>query len=1732
MYAFLLLFFSLLISYSTSFSAPEINAELAAVLTENPTETVLSLNSPSVEISSIAMENQDFSSVAAFGESHVGQIGMPDLPAVYRTVIIPTGVEVSLRIINDQYSTEDVTSQLLPYTGEEDALNIGIVKTPANVFPPEPVVLGSQKTFRGRQLIDITYYPVQFDPVKNQLIHHENLEVALEFSPEANSNDSPDESIEAPLTRGSYRFLKALTLNPPRRDDNGEALPRGGYLIVAGGGFNNAEDDINALADWKRACGHHVEVVMGETNYTDIINEYIEPAFEEWDPPLEYVCLIGAFGNPNAYNSMGDVYYGLLEGNDHISEVAVSRLSASSANQAQTVIRRALSYQSDPYTGNDMDWCTKAGSISLNVNHWNLPVNYTMHWVAEAERRSGMSTVWKNYYSENNNDGSLNTWFENRVGIVFQRGGQNGSGFQESVFPVFISAGGGHIFDTWNSMWNQGSPNQLRGPSVAAGSQHNQETIACNALVGGMARALLIDGMPVGWARAFAVAMLDYGNCGNFNTYYTEFNLYGDPGQIVWRGIPKEITVQHPERISTGSNRIDVFVEDPEAEIGVPNALVTLTQPGELLSWEYTNEYGECNLSIDPDLEDYVIITVTKDGIIPYSAEIEIEVSDVNLNVTGVRIDDGENGNGDGILNPGETVDLYLTLVNCGNSETAENISGMLQKDSRFIMLENAEFEIGEIRVDQEVEIEEPIVLTLDPSAPGDADLGLNVKLTSGGQSWQNDIFIEVQGPKIQLANIISGEIIEEGLSDLVLQLNNLGDIASSEMTATLISNSYEIHVIDNDTEFESMRPGGQDSATVRSLRINLSTFIVGNFSIPMQLLMLAEGGTIPDTLDFDLLIGRPGDGNPVGPDEYGYICFDDTDTLWQQHPTYEWIEINPDERECDYEGSRLGGNRSDNFAHEMELPFTFTYYGEDFDEVTIAENGFLAMGDDIEDLVQTENFPLDRCMNGSFGMLAPYWDDLRFPGNARDIFTCYVEDEDIFIVEWYKDDLIFEIILYDPEVYSNVSGDGKILFQYREVPQSSAGNAPSYFSAGISSPDGKYGIDYSSDHDYPVGAAEIANRRAMLFTTAPQYRSGVLYGHVIDERTRQPIPDAVVFTEHSISAVTDNEGYWRTDIAPADLLFSVTAAKAGYNDSTLFENTVGFGDSIEINFSLLHPEFTPSRMNFETTLDSDYVEIIPFNIRNTGNGPLNWTLKRELPGVANTSPWESRETFAASDSTGDARLEGVVFANNYFYLSGSNIMDGNDRLNMIWILDRDFCLVDSFEQPGEERYGMRDLAWDGELLWGCDGELLLGFTTEGEVEVSIRCPDGSLCAVAWDVDREVFWVARKTGNYIFAMSRNGDEIKRIPTFGLRIYGFAYWPDAPDDNRLFIFNAPTTETQVVHTVNPDTEELAFVKELKPEAGGTARGAFITNQLDVYSWVFLGIVDDADKDRIDVWQLDARREWFKVFSEVDDERIEVEEGRIEADEISDFELELSTVGLPTVVFDGMLHFFHNAEGEETVLNVSLNVINEPVAPTHFSLLCPADGDTVDHSQLQDTLLVDFGWEPSIDYNAGEDVSYLFCVWKDGETTSFECADTALSVDVSDFCDDLIVPLEWWVLAISAGDTVPSNEHFTLRIQSNDVLDFEENLPCEFGFQSIYPSPFNSKTTIRFGLEKPEAVTLRIYDLAGREVAKLVDQPLMAGYHSIVWDAGKLPSGIYITRLETISRTMHRKVALIK
>jgi hypothetical protein len=79
---------------------------------------------------------------------------------------------------------------------------------------------------------------------------------------------------------------------------------------------------------------------------------------------------------------------------------------------------------------------------------------------------------------------------------------------------------------------------------------------------------------------------------------------------------------------------------------------------------------------------------------------------------------------------------------------------------------------------------------------------------------------------------------------------------------------------------------------------------------------------------------------------------------------------------------------------------------------------------------------------------------------------------------------------------------------------------------------------------------------------------------------------------------------------------------------------------------------------------------------------------------------------------------------------------------------------------------------------------------------------------------------------------------------------------------------------------------------------------------------------------------------------------------------------------------------------------------------------------------------------------------------------------------------------------------------------------------------YPNPFNPTTTISYQIPKNEFVTIRIYDMTGREVANLVNETKTAGTYNVTWNASGLSSGIYFYKLQAGSFTEVKKMTLVK
>ena len=108
--------------------------------------------------------------------------------------------------------------------------------------------------------------------------------------------------------------------------------------------------------------------------------------------------------------------------------------------------------------------------------------------------------------------------------------------------------------------------------------------------------------------------------------------------------------------------------------------------------------------------------------------------------------------------------------------------------------------------------------------------------------------------------------------------------------------------------------------------------------------------------------------------------------------------------------------------------------------------------------------------------------------------------------------------------------------------------------------------------------------------------------------------------------------------------------------------------------------------------------------------------------------------------------------------------------------------------------------------------------------------------------------------------------------------------------------------------------------------------------------------------------------------------------------------------------------------------------------------------------------------------------------------------------------------------------PYQQNQTSGVNNNGI----NNLPENFKLFQNYPNPFNPSTEIEYSLSKNDFVTLKVYDITGREIATLVNEQKVAGNYTLNFNADKyhLSSGVYFYKLVAGNKTDVKKLMLIK
>jgi hypothetical protein len=214
------------------------------------------------------------------------------------------------------------------------------------------------------------------------------------------------------------------------------------------------------------------------------------------------------------------------------------------------------------------------------------------------------------------------------------------------------------------------------------------------------------------------------------------------------------------------------------------------------------------------------------------------------------------------------------------------------------------------------------------------------------------------------------------------------------------------------------------------------------------------------------------------------------------------------------------------------------------------------------------------------------------------------------------------------------------------------------------------------------------------------------------------------------------------------------------------------------------------------------------------------------------------------------------------------------------------------------------------------------------------------------------------------------------------------------------------------------------------------------------------------------------------------------------------------------------------GSYTVVNpgaiskLKMTVTYSFTAPSAPVLVSPPNGTVVQDDSVQVT------WSRSTPA-----VSRYWCEIATDSLFNFRVADSSATDTVYTFTG-LTNNSHWWrVKAGNAYGWGPFSEAWKIVVSIVGVEE-ERGLPRAVSLKQNYPNPFNPRTTFQFDIPDPSIAVLDVYNMLGEKVATLVDSEVVAGSHTVAWDATNMPSGLYLYRLKTGTFVATRKMVLVK
>ena len=650
------------------------------------------------------------------------------------------------------------------------------------------------------------------------------------------------------------------------------------YVIITAASFVST---FQPLADWKTQKGVPAQIVSTDWIYSNYsgydnaekVRNFIKDAYQNWGTIWILLggdtnvvpdrstwamdCEAGMHSEENqvrcdlyfsdldgTWDANGNHIYGEVEDSvDLYADVFVGRASCSNVSKAQALVNKLLTYEKNP----PADYITKM--LFLAEILWPDP--YTNSGIGKdmidelyvPPQFDPITKLYQDLGNENwstataamnagqniiNHDGHCNiTVMSMGNGALYlhdmdnlYNSPRNSILYSIGCWPAAIdydciaehftnNPNGGGVAFIGNSRYGWGSPGN---PEYGYSNRFDQQFHASLFM-----RDIYRIGATVADMKAFYVPFSRQENVYRWCQY--QVILLGDPEMPIWTDTPQTPLVHHPETVIAGASQFPVTVySGPYGVEPVEGALVCLVKGDEVYQRGLTDEQGQILLDISPSSPGEMGVTVTAHNFLYQTSSVSVLAGGGCIIYDGHGIDDVVVGNGDGLPNPGEYINMTVSLRNCG-TEVEHNVYAVLHSTGDpYVTLVDSLQEFGSLNPGQTSVSAGPYTFMVQPNCPNNHVVYFNLEIGEAyGSAWSSMIPVTVVTPDLiyysySVDDASGGNgngIPEPGETfDLRVYLKNEGLELARGVTGCLSSASSYLDIVDSISVFGDIGSG------------------------------------------------------------------------------------------------------------------------------------------------------------------------------------------------------------------------------------------------------------------------------------------------------------------------------------------------------------------------------------------------------------------------------------------------------------------------------------------------------------------------------------------------------------------------------------------------------------------------------------------------------------------------------------------------------------------------------------------------------------------------------------------------------------------------------------------------------------------------------------------------------------------------------------------------------------